>query len=221
MTTGSESGGRGPVGVEFELTPEEWVEVSLQHSSTSPQILEAQRKVRILFGALIVLAALISVLDGASTAALMWLFAGAVVTAFMKPILRAARRSQVQKYVQSGIAHGMFGPHRVELRPEGVLDVTDGYEWLTRWSAIDRVEEGEGAFMVYTGPNALLPIPHTAFPDSASLRRFSDAFFALREADRTRRLGGAEATDGNAVPEAGADEGRRAVEGPDASEGRD
>ena len=179
-----------PVSVDFELTPEEWVEVSLQHSSAQPQVQKAMRNVRVLFTALIALAALISLLDGAAGAALIWLLAGGVVMAFMGPLLRHARRRQVTEYAASGIANGMFGPHRVELRPEGMLDHTKGYEWLTRWSAIERVEEGEGAFLIYTGPNALLPIPHTAFPDSASLRRFSDAFFAFRDAEETRRLAG-------------------------------
>jgi hypothetical protein len=174
--------------VEFELTPEEWVEVSLQHSSKSPQVREAMRKVRILFGALVVLAVLISLLDGGTTAAVIWAAAGTVVMAVMGPVLRASRRKQVTQYAESGIANGMFGPHRVELRPEGMLDSTDGYEWLTRWSAIERVEEGEGAFLVYTGPNALLPIPHSAFRDSASLRSFSAAFYALRERSQGKEL---------------------------------
>jgi len=179
-----------PVVVEFELTPEDWVEVSLQHSEKSPQIQEAMRNVRILFGALIVLAALISLLDGATTGAMIWLLAGAVVMAVMTPTLRSGRRRQVKKYAESGIANGMFGPHRVELRPEGMVDRTNGYEWLTYWSSVERVEEGDGSFLIYTGTNALLPIPHTAFPDAASLRRFSEAFFSLREADQARRLTG-------------------------------
>jgi hypothetical protein len=176
------------VQVAFELTPEEWVEVSLQHSSKSPQVREATRNVRVLFGALIAVAALLSILDGGTTAAVVWLAAGSVVMAAMNPLLRASRRKQVRQYAESGIANGMFGPHRVELRPEGMLDATEGYEWLTRWSAIERVEEGEGAFLVYTGPNALLPIPHSAFRDGAELRRFSDAFYALRDPDRQPRL---------------------------------
>lgn len=139
-----------------------------------------------------------------------WVLAGAGAMAFMNPALRAGRRAQTRKYAESGIANGMFGPHRVELRPEGMLDATEGYEWLTRWSAIERVEEGEGAFLVYTGPNALLPIPHTAFPDSSSLRRFSDAFFTLRESDRAKRLADERETalqegqmEGGPEPEAG------------------
>jgi hypothetical protein len=177
-------GHAGPVAIEFELTPEEWVEVSLQHSSRSPQVIEATRRVRILFGALVLLATLISLLDGALTAAFVWLVVGLVVMAVMAPALRAGRRRQVRRYAQSGIQNGMFGRHRIELRAEGIMDSTEGYDWLAKWSAIERVEEGEGSFLIYTGPNALLPIPHTAFRDPAELRRFSDAFHALREADR-------------------------------------
>ncbi len=177
-TTGSHEGTPvEPVSVEFELTPEEWIEVSVQHSSNSPQVREAQRTVQLLVGAIIVLAALISVLDGSATAGFIWLLVGLVVMAFMKPALRAGQRRQITKLAETGITNGMFGPHRVELRPDGMLDSTTEYEWLARWSSIERVEEGQGCFLIYTGPHALLPIPHTAFPDSESLRRFSDAFF--------------------------------------------
>jgi len=160
------------------------VEVSLQHSARSPQVVEATRTVRILFGALVLLTVLISLLDGALTAAFVWLVAGLVVMAVMSPVLRAGRRRQVRRYAETGIQNGMFGHHRIELRPDGILDSTEGYDWLAKWSSIERVEEGEGSFLIYTGPNALLPIPHTAFRDSAELRRFSDAFHSLREADR-------------------------------------
>ncbi len=86
-----------------------------------------------------------------------------------------------------GITNGLFGPHRVELRDEGVLDSTTGYEWLTRWSSIERVEEANGTFMIYSGPNAFLPIPASAFRDSTILRAFGDRFFAcLNDARATR-----------------------------------
>ena len=193
------------VSVEFELTPEEWIEVSIQHSSQSPQVREATRTVKVLFGALIVLAALISLLDGALTGAVIWLAAGSVVLSMMNPLLRSSRRKQITQYAETGIANGMFGPHRVELGPEGMLDRTEGYEWLTRWSAIERVEEGDGAFLVYTGPNSLLPIPHSAFRDSASLRSFSDAFYALRERAAAELLPAGSSPAGDAASEGAAD----------------
>jgi hypothetical protein len=93
-----------------------------------------------------------------------------------------------------GIANGMFGHHRVELRAEGVLDVTSGYEWMTRWTAIDRVEEVNGTFLVYTGPNAFLPIPSSAFPDADTLRAFGDRFYGSLERSGTAPVGSGEAS---------------------------
>lgn len=177
-----------PVVVEFQLTPEEWVEVSLQHSAQQPQIVRATRSVRRSFVLITVLLAVLFFMNGLAGAGYVFLIASIVGTAVLGPLIRSSQRKRTLEYARSGIQNGMFGPHRVELRPEGMLDCTEGYEWLTRWSAIDRVEEGEGAFLVYTGPNALLPIPHSAFPDSESLRRFSHAFFAFRKAAETGRL---------------------------------
>jgi len=183
--TGSSDPGSGnasePVTVAFELTPEEWVEVSLQHSATQPQIVKATRSARRSFAVLMALLAFLFFLNGMAGSAYVFLIAAVLGMATLGPLIRRSQRKRTLEYARTGIQNGMFGPHRVELRPEGMLDVTDGYEWLTRWAAIDRVEEGEAAFLVYTGPNALLPIPHSAFRDSESLRRFSHTFFALRE----------------------------------------
>jgi len=167
--------------VEFELTPEEWVEVSLQHGWRSKQLREARGKVRVLLVALFAALALLMVLLDSPSLAAIWLLGGGVLVAALDPLLRSSQRNQLRKFAASGIANGTFGRHRVELRPEGMLDATTGYEWLTRWQSIERVEESEGSFLVYTGPNACLPIPHSAFRDADSLRRFGDAFYRLRE----------------------------------------
>lgn len=169
-----------PVSIEFELTPEDWVEVSMEHSSRSVMLREARRNIRFLLAAVFVVMALFGLLDGSTSIALFWLFGGGVAFAALDPLLRSSQRKQLRKVAESGIANGMFGRHRVELTAEGMRDATAGYEWLTRWPAIERVEESEGAFLVYTGPNALLPIPHSAFRDAATLRRFADTFYQLR-----------------------------------------
>lgn len=176
--------------VDFELTPEEWVEVSLEHTARSRFVRKAMRQVRGLYGAIIALGALLAILGGSASYALLILLAGGLAFAFLEPTVRRARRKQFVQFAETGIANGMFGPHRVELRPEGMADSTEGYEWLTRWSAIDRVEETEGAFLIYTGANAFLPIPHSAFRDSETLRRFSETFFARLEAGRERLAAG-------------------------------
>lgn len=175
------------VSVEFELTPEDWVEVAMEHSARSPLTKDAMRNATVLFGALIAVAALLSLVSGFASGALLWLLVGGLVLSFLRPLIRSARKKQFGQFAEGGIANGMFGRHQVELRPDGMKDSTEGYEWLTRWSAIEGVREGESAFHIYTGRDSFLPIPYTAFRDAESLRRFSDAFYRLQKADRTIR----------------------------------
>jgi len=177
-----------PVAIEFELTPEDWAEMSVAHARKSPLMKAAMRRVRVSFAIIVACLALIGVLEGSMGLAVTFLLTGAVGMALMGPALRSGRRKQTLKYAREGIANGTFGHHRIELLPHGMLDSTEGYEWLTYWSSIDRVEEGEGSFAIYTGPNAVVIVPHTAFPDSASLRCFSETFYALRESYMHDRL---------------------------------
>ena len=169
-----------PIAIEFELTPEDWVEVSMEHAWRSRPLAEARRQIRLVLIALFLVLMLLFLLQGATAFAVTMLFAGGLLVAILDPLLRSSQRSQLRRVAEAGLANGTFGRHRVELRPEGMLDATEGYEWLTRWSAIDRVEEGQGSFLIYMGPNALLPVPHSAFRDGASLRQFAEAFYRLR-----------------------------------------
>jgi len=165
------------VSVEFELTPEDWVEAAMEHAARSPMAQLAKRNVQVLFAALVAVGALLSLVSGFTSGALIWLLAGGLAFTLVRPLIRSTRRKQFGQFAEGGIANGMFGPHRVELTADGMLDSTGGYEWLTRWSAIESVEEGEGAFHIYTGRDSFLPIPYTAFPDSVTLRRFGDTFY--------------------------------------------
>lgn len=180
--------------VTFDLTPEEWVELSFRHHADTAEVRKAERSVVVLFIAIVLLASLLGLLYGGAAAALTWLLAGGVGVALLRPLLRGTRKRQFTRLAQAGITNGLFGTHRVELCEAGVLNATEGYEWLVRWSAIERVEDGDGAFLIYNGPSSFMVIPHSAFRDSASLRRFADVFFerlwaardalAEREADR-------------------------------------
>lgn len=182
--------GERTISVEFELTPEEWVEVSLEHASRSPLVGAAVKNVRVIFGLIVVVLGLLFLMLGSAFAAVVWLILGAMGFAGIGPLLVRGRKEQYEKYARSGIANGMFGKHRVTISPDGMRDATELYEWLTRWPAIERVENGAGAFLIYTGPNALLPIPHSAFPDAESVRRFGDVFYRLRQAGAAPELPG-------------------------------
>jgi hypothetical protein len=196
------------VSVEFELTPEEWVEVSIQHHAGSAEVRRAERTAMGLFVTIVLVGALLSLVSGSGAASLTWLLAGGIGIALLRPLIRRAREKQFGQFARSGITNGLFGPHRVELREEGVLNATEGYEWLVRWSAIERVEEGEGSFLVYNGPNSFMVIPHSAFRDAAGLRRFADVFFERLGAARARQLEPGEdaATDGTAARGGGEEE---------------
>ncbi len=168
-----------PIEVSFDLTPEEWVEVALEHNMRSPIYLKARKDSTIVFGAIMVLLTVFSWLSGLGLLSLAWLLGGGIVTALMPKLIERSHRKQYQRFAEDGIANGMFGTHRVRLLDEGVLDETDAYQWLTRWHAIDRVADGSDSFMIYTGTNSFLPIPHSAFRDAETLRAFADRFYSL------------------------------------------
>lgn len=161
---------------EFELTPEDWQEVNVEHFFESPLFREASEKTRIVVGLLFVTLALFAVVSGSMLAALAFALTGPAVVAAVGPLQRSAQRESMRKLSQQGVSNGLFGPHRVEVRDEGLFHATEAYESLIRWHAIEDVRERGGHFFIYTGPNAFLPVPVTAFRDSTHLREFSDAF---------------------------------------------
>ncbi|MDH3271662.1 MAG: YcxB family protein [Gemmatimonadota bacterium] len=172
-----------PIVVEFELTPEEWVDVAMEHNRTSEIFLKAVRQGRRSFALLVVAIAVLGFLGGYAFFSTAWLFAGLTAVALLPISFRRSQKRQYETFARDGIANGMFGTHRVRLTEEGIWDETDSYKRLTRWHAIDRVVDGPGSFLVYLGRNAFLPIPHSAFRDGATLRAFADRFFERMSAN--------------------------------------
>ena len=162
--------------VEFEITPEDWEQVNAEHVFGSPIYQEATRNVRVIVGLIVLTLAALTFILGSSSTALFFLLAAPPLVAGVGPLTRSSQRESLRKLARQGIGNGIFGSHRVEVRPDGLFHATDAYECLLRWHSIERVEEMAGHFFVYTGPNAFLPIPVTAFRDAESLRGFSDAF---------------------------------------------
>lgn len=162
---------------EFELTPEDWEDVNAVHLFESALHGHIVRKTRVLAGLLFLTLALLCLVLGSAWAAMLFGTAGLAVPTLVGPSHRSAQRRALRKLTQQGIANGTFGPHRVEVRDDGLFHATHAYESLFRWHAIEEVKERNGHFLVYIGPNAFLPIPATAFPDSKSLRGFADAFY--------------------------------------------
>lgn len=166
-----------PLTVEFHLTPEEWVDVAMEHNRQSEYVRRSVRQGQRSLGLLVLLLGVLGFVAGYGSSVLLWLFAGAVGVALFPKLSERSQRKHYESFAKSGIANGMFGAHRIHLRDDGLLDETEAYERLTRWHAIDRVEEGPGAFMIYLGRDAFLPIPHSAFRDPETLRAFGERFF--------------------------------------------
>lgn len=170
------------VSVEFELTRDDWISAVESHARERGASRDQLRRLRLLFG--IVLAALVLMLlwEGSTTAAALFAVLGAGWVAATPILARRTRRRQLRRIATEGVGHGTFGRHRVALTDEGILDSTDGYDWLIHWSAVERVEERGGSLLVYNGSHSFLTIPLAAFPDRASFEAFSSRFFRGLEA---------------------------------------
>lgn len=192
------------VSVRFQLTPEDWTEACAVHYLGTEETRKAVRQVRILFLLSGGLGVLLGLLGGPLSTVVLWaLFGFGGATVFPR-LLRRTQRRQLRKMSRAGILNGMFGLHRVELREDGILNSTSGYEMLVRWPSVEKVEETEGMFMVYTGPHSFLIIPTSAFVDLETTRAFADAFY--------RRVSGARQADGRGEVEARGAEGSRGPE---------
>ena len=163
--------------VDFELTPEDWEDANLAHLKTSRLQKQAIGTTRALFVALFAALAVMTLLIGEPLAALMLGFAGVGMSALARPLHEHNLRRAVRKLGEDGLANGTFGPHRVSITADGLVNSTPAYEWLVRWSAVEEVRLQDGMFLIYIGPNAFMVVPESAFPDGATTRAFADAFY--------------------------------------------
>ena len=182
--------GSDVVTVEFEFTPEDWARANATHSWNSELTKKALKQMQVLFAMIVGLMALLMLLGGSAVGAIAMLLAGTVLVGVLKPLVRISQRRQIKKLADLGLINGIFGPHRVELQDEGILDSTTGYEFLVRWSAIEDIKESDGSFLIYSGANSFLTIPSSAFPDTETLRAFGDRFFERLSQTETPALPG-------------------------------
>ncbi len=166
-----------PIAVDFEFTPEDWARANATHSWNSELTKKALTQMQVLFGVIVSLMAVLLLLGGTAVGAVAMLIAGTLLVGVLKPLVRHSQKRQIKKVADVGLINGIFGPHHVELREEGILDSTTGYDWLVKWSAIEDIKESDGSFLIYSGANSFLTIPSSAFPDTETLRAFGDRFF--------------------------------------------
>ncbi len=179
--------------LEFDLTPEEWIAAMGAHYDSVHAMRGDVRRLQTITGAVLGTVAVTGAFLGLWLTAAVW---AAISLAYINAIpgqIKRQTRIQLSKTADEGVIEGLFGTHRIELREEGIADITDGYESLIRWSSVEGVEHADGLFIIYTGPNSFLPVPESAFGGSAELRAFSDTFYTLRGLE-------AEAASGSVAP---------------------
>jgi hypothetical protein len=73
--------------------------------------------------------------------ALAMVLTGALLVGSLKPLVRHSQKRQLKKVADVGLINGIFGHHRAELREEGILNSTSGYDWLVKWNAIEDIKD--------------------------------------------------------------------------------
>lgn len=178
------------VSLDFELTPEEWIAAQgVHYDRTYTRRGDLQRLQRTA-GAVLGVVAVAGLVLGLWATALTWSAIGFLYVRAIPGQLKKQTRAQLAKTAREGVIPGLFGRHRIELREDGIADITDGYETTIHWSAVEGVDHLDGLFMVYTGANSFIPIPESAFRGPEELRAFSDAFHTLRGLHAEGAIGG-------------------------------
>lgn len=176
--------------VSFELSADEWADAALPLVYASPVHRTARRNWVGFFVGLYALVAFVSVSQGGGAAtALMMLVAALTFVALTPTLYRWVLRRQLFKIVSGDAVRGLVGPHRIELWPDGVLDVTPASEALWRWPSLGGLTESPDAFVIRLGTLEFLPIPKTAFRDADMARHFGDAFFSAFPGDGADEVG--------------------------------
>lgn len=129
---------------EFELAPEDWEEVNAVHLFDSTLHRQVFGRTRVVSARLFLTLAALCLLLGFASGAILFGAASLVLPVLIGPLHERAQRRAPRKLTKKGIAKGTFGPHRVEVRDEGLFHATHGYESLFRWHAIDEVKEAGG-----------------------------------------------------------------------------
>lgn len=161
---------------EFHLTPEDWEEVNAVHLLGTSLYAEQVRSARTLVFALFMTLAVLMVMVGSSLGAVLFAATSLIAPFLVGPIQEKAQRQSLKKMGEEGVSNGTFGHHRIEVREEGLFHETSAYQILMRWHAIEDVKDRGDYLFVHTGTHSFIPIPNTAFPDTAAFRHFADAF---------------------------------------------
>jgi hypothetical protein len=77
--------------------------------------------------------------------------------------------------VNEGKNRDLFGPHRVEISPEGVTEVRPFGQSSTAWQGIERVTRHDDYAYLYINALAAIIVPRRAFPNPQAFEEFVEA----------------------------------------------
>lgn len=172
--------------VDYELTPDDLYAFQLRATQVSPVARRARRKLYIYLFLAVVLLAIVPAIgaDGFDVSRVSF---GFLLTFF--PLVagitwllekRLSRRTILELLKEEVPEKGQLGKHRMKLDDTGVLEATAVGEQRTSWAGINRVEQSQDYFYIYTTPSAAFVIPRRAFADA----RDAEAFYQFASSRR-------------------------------------
>ncbi len=168
--------------IEYELTKEDVLALSIYHSEHQPHA-QRTRLIRRIAGSLFIVGIILTTMTIARKSATEWtpmslLSFLIVCIAFTLIIFQPAiiKRWLIRIAVAKADREGRFklslGKQELTLTPEALIWKTPISESKTSWSAVEKIVETEQHVFIYTSAVAALVVPQRAFPDESAYREF-------------------------------------------------
>jgi len=169
--------------IEYEITLDDLVALTLYHSETAP----GMRRNRVL---LLGMGGVLLLFAVATTFSTDWKAALSSPMGFLLTILpivlpigllyytlSPGMRSRQAKFMvartyKDGKGHNVFGKHTLTVSPEGLVETIGATEYRTAWASVERIGVTPEYVFIYTSPIQASVVPRRAFADEAASQEF-------------------------------------------------
>jgi hypothetical protein len=158
--------------IEYDLTPADYAAFAAYHHSFPGAAGGSQRRLRYGFAAAYLAIFAVHLATGVRPRDYVWLALAVLWFVFVPRLYQRFVRRNVQRIAEQGLCRGSVGPHRMIVAAEGITDVTPHYEWMTRWSGVERVIRLPERLLIYVGTNAAFQVPRRAFATDVIFEEF-------------------------------------------------
>jgi hypothetical protein len=90
----------------------------------------------------------------------------------------------IRRSCNEGDGRGLFGPHSLELTPEGIHETTAVSTSTYAWTGIERIADDDSHLYLYVSPTSAYVVPKRAFASAEGARTFLAQASAYRHASR-------------------------------------